>query len=100
MGCSFISVVSQRGLGGFPHERLANPKGHDHNYERTKPLQGTTYLICGAGAMTRLVRHSDWTAYAQARLSFAAIEVYPNRLEIAGIGKSGQVFDRAEITNG
>ena len=73
--------------------------GHDHNYERTKPLQGTTYLVCGAGAMTRPVRYSDWTAYAQARLSFAAIEVYPNRLEIAGIGKNGQVFDRAEITN-
>ena len=73
--------------------------GHDHNYERTQPLQGTTYLVCGAGAQTRPVGSSDWTAYAKARLSFAAIEVYPNRLEVAGIGRNGQVFDRAEITN-
>ena len=54
--------------------------GHDHNYERTEPLQGTTYLVCGAGATTRPVFRSDWTAYARARLSFAAIEVLPESL--------------------
>jgi hypothetical protein len=24
--------------------------GHDHHYERSQSLKGTTYLICGAGA--------------------------------------------------
>lgn len=72
--------------------------GHDHNYERTQPIEGTTYLTCGAGAKTRPVGHSDWTAYSAARLSFATIDVYPQHLEIQGIGKQGQVFDRGQVT--
>ncbi len=72
--------------------------GHDHDYERTKPIGGTTYLTCGAGAKTRPVGSSDWTANSAARLSFATIDVYPERLEIQGVGKDGKVFDRGEIT--
>ena len=71
--------------------------GHDHNYERTEPIEGTTYLTCGAGATTRPVGHSEWTAYSAARLSFATIDVYPQHLEIQGIGKQGEVFDRGKI---
>ena len=73
--------------------------GHDHNYERTKPIEGTTYLTCGAGATTRPVWRSDWTARSAARLSFATIDVYPQYLEIQGIGKDGQVFDRGKVVN-
>jgi 3',5'-cyclic AMP phosphodiesterase CpdA len=72
--------------------------GHDHNYERTEPIEGTTYLTCGAGATTRPVFSSDWTAYSSARLSFATIDVYPERLAIQGVGKDGEVFDQGEIT--
>ena len=72
--------------------------GHDHNYERTEPIEGTTYLTCGGGAKTRPVGSSDWTAYSAARLSFAIIDVYPQHLEIQGIGKQGKVFDRGQIT--
>ena len=71
--------------------------GHDHNYERTEPIEGTTYLTVGAGAKTRPVFSSDWTAYSAARLSFATIDVYPERLEIQGIGKNSKVFDHGEI---
>ncbi|MGL5832266.1 MAG: metallophosphoesterase [Waterburya sp.] len=71
--------------------------GHDHNYERTEPIEGTTYLTCGAGARTRPVFSSDWTAYSSARLSFATIDVNPERLIIQGIGKDGEVFDQGEV---
>jgi hypothetical protein len=72
--------------------------GHDHNYERTKPIQGTTYITCGAGgAELRPVGKSDWTAFSISQWSFAAIEVYPERLEICGIGTDGKIFDRATI---
>ena len=67
--------------------------GHDHNYERTKPIEGTTYLTCGAGAKLRPVGSSDWTADSVSRLSFAAIAVFSDRLEIRGIGTDGRVFD-------
>jgi hypothetical protein len=72
--------------------------GHDHNYERTKPLVGTTYLTCGAGAKLRPVGKSDWTACSVSKLSFAAIEVYQDRLEICGIDAQGNIFDRATIS--
>lgn len=72
--------------------------GHDHNYERTEVIDGTTYLTVGAGAKTRpVLGKSDWTAHSAARLSFATIDVYPDRLAIQGIGKNGKIFDRGEI---
>lgn len=71
--------------------------GHDHHYERSQSLKGTTYLICGAGADTRPVGKSLTTAYAVSRLSFAAYEVYSDRLLIKGIGTDHQVFDQAKI---
>lgn len=71
--------------------------GHEHYYERTRSIEGTTYLTSGAGAKLRSVGKSDWTAYSVSRLSFAVIEVYSDRLEIFGIGTDGKVFDRGEI---
>jgi hypothetical protein len=62
------------------------------------PIKDTTYLTCGAGgAELRSVGKSDWTAYAISRLSFAAIDVYPHRLEILGIDNQGNILDRASI---
>lgn len=72
--------------------------GHDHNYERTLPIKHTTYLTCGAGgAELRPVGESDWTAYSVSKLSFAAIDVYPERLEIQGIDTEGNIFDHTTI---
>lgn len=71
--------------------------GHEHVYERTYAINGTTYLICGAGAGVRDVGHSEWTAYSASRLSFAAHTVYEDRLIIQGIGTDRQVFDRGVV---
>jgi 3',5'-cyclic AMP phosphodiesterase CpdA len=72
--------------------------GHDHHYERSQSIKGTTYLICGAGAGTRPVGRSEWTAYSAERLSFAAYEVYSDRIIISGIGTDNQVFDKGIIS--
>jgi 3',5'-cyclic AMP phosphodiesterase CpdA len=71
--------------------------GHEHNYERTKSINGTTYIICGAGAGNRPVGKSKWTEYSTSDLSFAAYEVYPDRIEISGIGTDNRVFDKGVI---
>jgi Icc-related predicted phosphoesterase len=71
--------------------------GHDHNYERTQPIDKTTYLVCGAGSNPRPVGKSVWTVLAKDDLSFAAIEVYENRIEIKGIDADGQIFDRGSV---
>ena len=71
--------------------------GHEHHYERTKPINGTTYLTCGAGAQLRLVGESDWTAYSASQLSFAAYDLYADQMLIRGINKNGKLLDRAII---
>ncbi|MDF5715976.1 MAG: metallophosphoesterase [Rhizonema sp. NSF051] len=72
--------------------------GHEHNYERTRSINGTTYLISGAGADTRPVGRSDWTEYSASKLSFAAYEVYSDKIDISAIGTDNQVFDRGVIS--
>jgi len=71
--------------------------GHDHNYERTVPIQNTTYIITGAGCSTRPVQRSRWTGYSEAKLSFTAYEVYENRLETKAIGIDSRIFDEGKI---
>ena len=71
--------------------------GHDHDYERTRSINGTTYLTCGAGAGTRPVGASQWTARAASKLSFAAFELYSDRLEISGIDAKSVIFDKGII---
>jgi 3',5'-cyclic AMP phosphodiesterase CpdA len=71
--------------------------GHEHHYERTQSINGTTYIICGAGAGNRPVGKNQWTEYSTSNLSFAAYEVYPDRIEISGIGIDNRVFDKGVI---
>lgn len=72
--------------------------GHEHSYERTQPIQGTTYLVTGiGGAALRPVDRSQWTAFSTSQYGFSAIEVYADRLEIQGIGTDNQRFDRGVI---
>jgi len=72
--------------------------GHEHNYERTRPIDGTTYLITGiGGAHLRPVGRSPWTEHSVSRFGFSGVEVYDDRLEIQGIGTDSQVFDRGIV---
>jgi len=71
--------------------------GHDHNYERTQSIKGTTYLICGAGAGVRPVGRSAWTAHSASQLSFAAFDVYSDHIVISGIGTNNRIFDQGVI---
>ncbi|MEH2150236.1 metallophosphoesterase family protein [Nostoc sp.] len=71
--------------------------GHEHNYERTRAIDGTTYLICGAGAGNRPVGRSEWTGYSTSDLSFASYEVYKDRIEISAIATDNRVFDKGII---
>lgn len=72
--------------------------GHDHNYERTKVINGTTYLVCGAGAGTRPSGNNQRTAYSAEKLSFAAYDVYADKIEIRAIGTDNKIFDRGTIS--
>lgn len=52
--------------------------GHDHNYERTRLINGTTYMtVGGGGAYLRPVLPNRNTAYATSQHSFAGLNFEP-----------------------
>ncbi|NET77151.1 metallophosphoesterase [Okeania hirsuta] len=71
--------------------------GHEHDYERTSSINGTTYLICGAGGKQRLVGKSEWTEYSTSDFSFAAFDVYEDHIIVRGIDVNNRVFDEGII---
>jgi acid phosphatase type 7 len=72
--------------------------GHDHNYERTKSIDGTTYIVSGsAGAPIRPVNPRWFTAEARTEPHFVLVDVEPDRMMIRAINLEGQVFDTAVI---
>jgi predicted phosphodiesterase len=72
--------------------------GHDHNYERTKPINGTTYLVSGsAGAPIRPVQPQDFTAEARTEPHYVLFDVDGDKLSLRAINLRGEVFDEAVI---
>ena len=71
--------------------------GHDHDYERTVPINGITYVVSGGGSKTTKVGHSDFTAVAKRILQFLLVEIDGDRLVGTCIQPAGQVADRFEL---
>jgi 3',5'-cyclic AMP phosphodiesterase CpdA len=72
--------------------------GHEHHYERSKPIDGTTYLVVGGGgAYLRPVQPTDQSAKAISRFSFAELEANRDGLTITAWDAQGQRLDRALI---
>lgn len=71
--------------------------GHDHDYERTVPINGITYVVSGGGSKTTKVGDSDFTAVAKRILQFLLVEIDGDRLVGTCIQPAGQVADRFEL---
>ncbi|MBD1872888.1 metallophosphoesterase [Nodosilinea sp. FACHB-131] len=71
--------------------------GHDHNYERTEPIDGTTYITSGNGAKLRPVDRSVWTATASSQLGFTAFSVFADRIEVKAIDTNNAAYDEVSI---
>jgi 3',5'-cyclic AMP phosphodiesterase CpdA len=75
--------------------------GHDHTYERTKPLQGVQYFVCGIGGNApdgSLDRTSSFMAFGNDQDNgFMYVEVTADRLTFQAISAAGRVFDSGMI---
>ena len=73
--------------------------GHEHNYERTRRINGTTYLtVGGGGAYLRPVLPNGNTAYATSQYSFAGLKFEPKKLRLEGWNAEGQRIDQAVLS--
>jgi 3',5'-cyclic AMP phosphodiesterase CpdA len=68
--------------------------GHDHDYERTHPQHGITYVVSGGGCKTTPVGHSSFTAAAASILQFLVVDVDGDHLEARCVQVDGAVADR------
>lgn len=71
--------------------------GHEHNYERTKLIDGITYLNCGGGAGLRPVGHSEFTALSRSVLHCVVFERSGSKLTLTALGTDGQAFDTVTL---
>ncbi|UCG93255.1 MAG: metallophosphoesterase [candidate division WOR-3 bacterium] len=68
--------------------------GHDHNYERTIPINGVVYIVTGGGgAPLHSVGTSAWTAYSEETYHFCLIRIAGKTLLLKAIKPDGTVFD-------
>ncbi|MFM7651701.1 MAG: metallophosphoesterase [Vulcanococcus sp.] len=72
--------------------------GHEHNYERSVPIDGITYLVVGGGgASLRPVIATAQTARCASVHSFAELEAGPQELRLSAWDKTGRLIDQAVI---
>jgi acid phosphatase type 7 len=68
--------------------------GHDHNYERTKSIDGTTFMVSGsAGAPIRPVLPQDFTAAARTEPHYVLVDADARFLAVRAVNLRGEVFD-------
>ncbi len=72
--------------------------GHDHNYQRSEPIDGTTYLVCGGGGASLYKRKSTRSMKAfESVHSFGIVEVYQDQILLTGINSKSEIIDRGAI---
>lgn len=71
--------------------------GHDHDYQRSSPQDGVTYVVSGAGAKTRRAGREDFTVVSASRLHFVDLLAYPDRLVVRALDHDGAVLDSFEL---
>lgn len=71
--------------------------GHDHDYERSHPQHGVTYVVSGGGCKTSAVRRSAFTAYSERTLQFMVLDVAGDRLEARCLRPDGTTADRFQL---
>lgn len=71
--------------------------GHDHDYQPSEPVDGTTYVVSGAGAKTRPTDRASFTAVSWSTQHFVDLQIWPDCLEGQAVAQDGLVYDRFEL---
>jgi len=71
--------------------------GHDHDYQRSRSVNGVTYVVSGGAAKLRKAGRADFTSTSTSTYHFVDIAVWPERLRLQAIDQAGRVFDTVTV---
>jgi Icc-related predicted phosphoesterase len=71
--------------------------GHDHDYQRSVPIEGVTYVVTGGAAGTRRTGEDDFTAASFSWHHFVELGVFADRLVLRAVNQDGRVADEASV---
>ena len=71
--------------------------GHEHDYQRSKELDGITYIVSGGGAKLRETGRANFTAMSASVLHYTDLLVYEDRIEGRAITPDGKTLDEFTI---
>lgn len=72
--------------------------GHDHDYQRSKPINGVTYVVSGAASGTRRTGEEHFTAESFSWHHFADLAVFADHLVLRAVNQDRRVADEVVIT--
>ena len=72
--------------------------GHDHDYQRTMPINGVTYVVSGGGSGARPTGDADFIALAVSVRHFVDLDIWEDRIELTAISQDGP-FDHLTISS-
>jgi predicted phosphodiesterase len=71
--------------------------GHEHDYQRSDPINGVTYIVTGAASRTRPTGVADYTAVAYSTHHFVDLNIYDDHILLRAIDQDGEQFDEVVI---
>lgn len=71
--------------------------GHDHDYQRSRLINGVTYVVSGGAATLRPTGHQDFTAVSTSTLHYVDLLLEPGHLTLRAIDQSGMQLDSVEL---
>ena len=71
--------------------------GHDHDYQRSRPRNGVTYVVSGGAAGSRRTGADAFTAVSFGWHHVVEVGAYPDRLVVRAVSPDLRVADEAAI---
>jgi predicted phosphodiesterase len=71
--------------------------GHDHDYQRSKMIEGVTYIVSGAGAGTRRTGEKSFTEVSFSWHHFLDIAVFEDHLVVRPVNQDRRVADEVTL---
>lgn len=72
--------------------------GHEHDYQRIQPMNGTTYIVSGGGAKLRPAATAEFTEVAWSTHHFLDISIFPDQMTVSAINHNGEAFDTISLS--